>query len=336
MELRESGIVLYAKKSGLTSFSSLWAIKKALKTKKVGHTGTLDSFADGLLVVLTGSMTRLVEHITNFDKTYEAIFCFGTQTDTLDPTGTVIATGPLPSKKMIENAMLNFIGEIQQVPPVYSAIHIDGKRASDIARSGEVPIIKSRKITIHENLLLETDSDTQVHYAHIKVRVSKGTYIRSLARDIGLSCSSCAHVVALRRTSVGPFFLNDACFAQDLRPFSIAMLTNPDNQNSTLCRNREEEHDSIRDSLIGMNEQVAHQCGFYSLVLKNEFQYDFFNGKPLQKYFFSSVLQEGASAVFTEESIFCGLIKNNLDKISYSFVIPLKQKNILSSKETDV
>ena len=100
-----SGIVLFSKQSGLTSFSSLWTIKNALKTKKVGHTGTLDSFADGLLVVMVGKMTKLVSHVTAFDKEYEAIIVFGKETDTLDPTGTVVLEKELPNYKDLEEAL---------------------------------------------------------------------------------------------------------------------------------------------------------------------------------------------------------------------------------------
>ena len=115
------GILLLAKQSGKTSFASLSKVKRSLGTSRVGHTGTLDSFADGLLVVLTGPLTRLVPHITNFDKSYTALIEFGKETDTLDPTGTVIRESGLPTKEQLLKALTKFTGTIEQVPPAFSA-----------------------------------------------------------------------------------------------------------------------------------------------------------------------------------------------------------------------
>ena len=170
MQVLDSGIILYAKKPGITSFSSLWDIKHALHTKKVGHTGTLDSFADGLLVVLSGSMTRLVSHITNFDKTYEAIIRFGIETDTLDPTGQEIKTASLPSKQDLQKALTQFSGGQLQVPPSYSAVH-ERQRASDLTRAGKSVEIKPCQVIIHSISPISTNSDDAVEYAHIRVSV---------------------------------------------------------------------------------------------------------------------------------------------------------------------
>ena len=132
-----SGIMLYAKSSGLTSFSSLWSIKHALGTDKVGHTGTLDSFADGLLVVLSGSLTHIVPHITGFRKTYLAVVCFGSETDTLDPTGDVVGKKDPVTRQQLESVLPGFTGALLQTPPLYSAVHVDGVRSSDAVRSGK-------------------------------------------------------------------------------------------------------------------------------------------------------------------------------------------------------
>ncbi len=132
------GIVLFAKLPGKTSFSSLYTIKHALHTKKVGHTGTLDSFAQGLLVVMTGSHTRLAQRVTAFDKKYEAIIQFGSETDTLDLFGKVIKTKELPTKNNVIKAVEKFCGDLMQSPPSFSAVHVNGKRASDLARAGKV------------------------------------------------------------------------------------------------------------------------------------------------------------------------------------------------------
>ena len=216
------GIVLYAKQSGITSFTSLWAIKHALNTSKVGHTGTLDNFADGLLVVLSNRMTKFVSHITDFDKTYEAIVKLGEETDTLDRDGNIIKTAAIPSEKEFMEAAKSFVGEIDQFPPVYSAIQIKGQRASDLIRQGKTVEVKSRRVEIYENIVVEL----KMPYVHLRIKCSKGTYIRSLARDIAYKCNSVAHLVSLRRTSVGPFLLKDAVGYNKLPQLFLQILKN--------------------------------------------------------------------------------------------------------------
>ena len=127
------GIVLLAKKTGLTSFTALNSVKKALNTTKVGHTGTLDSFAQGLLVVCCGRLTRLAGNITEFDKSYEAVIKFGEETDTLEYTGQIIRRAPLPSLEALEASVKKYTGKQLQAPPAFSALHANGKRASDLA-----------------------------------------------------------------------------------------------------------------------------------------------------------------------------------------------------------
>jgi tRNA pseudouridine55 synthase len=198
-----SGLLLLNKKSGLTSFDSLYAVKKALGTGKVGHTGTLDKFASGLLVVLAGSALKLSPWFSLCSKEYEGTISFGEETDTLDPEGTVVAEGPVPDQKAIEAALPLFRGDILQSPPAYSAIHIDGKRASERARSGESIEMKKRSVTIHTLELLSWEPPL----ARIHVTCSSGTYIRSLARDIAIAAGSRAHLVALKREAVAGFRL---------------------------------------------------------------------------------------------------------------------------------
>ena len=263
-----SGIVLLKKQPGKTSFSSLSSVKRALGTTKVGHTGTLDSFADGLLVVLVGKLTHLVPHITNFDKTYIALVEFGTETDTLEPTGQVIKTGRIPTKEEVESVLPKFMGEIDQIPPAYSALHVDGKRASDLIREGKSVELKSRKITISSIKLL----DFSEKYLRIEVSCSKGTYIRSLARDIANACGTVAHLKELRRTRVGPFCLEDA------------VGTDYD------CENEAEFYEKIRSSLLDMTPEVASLCGMDACVLAPRYISDFNNGRPLKAKMFVSDL----------------------------------------------
>ena len=146
--MSQNGILLFAKQTGPTSFSAIGSVKRALKTTKVGHTGTLDSFAQGLLVVCIGSLTKLAGNITAFNKSYKAVIKFGEETDTLEYTGKIIKTAPLPTKQSLEAAVQKFTGNIMQTPPLFSAIHVDGKRASDLAREGKSQKLPARPVTV--------------------------------------------------------------------------------------------------------------------------------------------------------------------------------------------
>ena len=252
--------MLFAKAAGPTSFSSLGVIKKALGTGKVGHTGTLDSFAEGLLVVLVGKMTRLVPYITATDKKYLAVVAFGSETDTLEPSGTVVKEGSLPSRQQVEAVLPQFRGTIQQVPPAYSAIHVDGKRASDLVRSGATAQLPSREITIHSLELLDFDGS----YGLLEVSCSKGTYIRSLARDIAAAAGTCAHLVALRRVAVGPFQLEQAAFAPRLAAFTLASRGYGDVPPTKATA---EELEEVAGHLIQFTPEMARSCGLVPLVL---------------------------------------------------------------------
>jgi tRNA pseudouridine55 synthase len=207
-----SAVLLIRKPSGVTSFSSLKPIKREID-RKVGHAGTLDRFAEGLMIVLTGSFTKLNPLFSNLDKQYRAVLSFGTETSTLDPEGPVIAEAPVPTFAMIESVLATqFMGIIAQTPPIYSAVHVDGKRAYKLARSGKDVDIPSRKVTIYDLKIIKWENPLLT----IDVHCSKGTYIRSLARDIGKACGSRAHVVSLERTAIGPFSLTEASDTQDI------------------------------------------------------------------------------------------------------------------------
>jgi tRNA pseudouridine55 synthase len=200
------GIIFFNKKPGITSFDALGEIKRALGTRKVGHTGTLDKFASGLLVVLTESSLKLCRLFSGCDKRYIGKIRFGIETDTLDPEGSQTAQAPLPDREEVKRALLQFTGEIMQEPPAYSALHINGKRAWELARSGNTPEMKKRPVTIYK---LELRS-WEPPFAEIFVHCSSGAYIRSLARDIALAAGSRAHLCALVRTQVASFTLEMA------------------------------------------------------------------------------------------------------------------------------
>jgi tRNA pseudouridine55 synthase len=196
-----SAFILIDKPSGITSFNALNAIKKQLGTKRVGHAGTLDMAASGLIVAAAEKCTRLLPYIEALEKVYTFDLHLGVLTDTLEPTGTVIRKGnlaQLPPPGQINAALQTFIGEIEQVPPAYSAIKIGGKRASDLALKGQNIELKPRKITIYE---LEIISNSPTYQLYCKC--SKGTYIRSLARDIAEKLGTYGVAGNIRRLSIG-------------------------------------------------------------------------------------------------------------------------------------
>lgn len=329
---------MLAKQPGLTSFASLYAVKRALGTTKVGHTGTLDSFAEGLLVVCAGSLTRLASRITQFDKTYEAVILFGEETDTLECTGNAIKSSPLPSKSDFEKALSRFTGNLMQSPPAFSALHVDGERSSDLARQGRSVALPPRPVTVYESKILELleDSSGTVRAARVLFSVSKGTYIRSLARDIGAECKSAAHLAGLRRTQVGDFLLEDAAGFDALKSFTIeSALENA--ERLKLCAGNFEKRGAgkkdevsadliseIQEKSLPMTENLAASCGFGCVLLRRESQNAFRNGAKLSGKMFASPLERtkaGYTAVFTETKNFAGLIETAPDgKLKYGFV----------------
>ena len=332
-----SGIVLYAKRSGLTSFSSLWSIKHALGTDKVGHTGTLDSFADGLLVVLSGSLTHLVAHVTGFTKTYLALVCFGTETDTLDPTGKVTARKSAPLREQVEAACRKYTGAVLQVPPVFSAVHVDGQRASDAARSGKAVQLEARQVFVYRNTLLDfrpASADDENAYALLEIVCSKGTYIRALARDMALSMASCAHLLALRRTAVGPFSLEEAACSSSLEPFTIengiaSAKSCADSRTGKRGQDDEAVSADIRGHFLPFTPELAVRCGLSVDLLGLEYEKPYQNGRPLAQKMFTQFPEgksvdesHGQIAVFYEDRQFAGMIQLSDRRLSYSFVVP--------------
>ncbi len=208
-----SGWIILDKPLGLGSTQAVAAVKRNLreagfgKKVKVGHGGTLDPLATGVLPIALGEATKLAGRMLDATKAYAFTVAFGSQTDTLDLEGAVIATSDVrPSRPEIEAILPRFTGPIAQVPPAYSALMVDGRRAYDLARAGEAVELKSRQVTIHALALTETGPETATFIAH----VSKGTYIRSLARDIALALGTVGHVTVLRRLKAGPFGIEAA------------------------------------------------------------------------------------------------------------------------------
>lgn len=226
MDLTQDGILLIDKPAGWTSFDVVAKIRGARKAQlkaagstptkrqlRVGHAGTLDPFATGLLIILLGDATKRSDEFLKQDKTYEAVVRLGATSNTGDPEGDITAVSDRqPSREAIEAVLPTFTGPITQTPPAYSAIKINGQRAYKLARQGTAVELPSRQVTIH--------SLQVVSYAYpdltIRTHVSSGTYIRSLAEDIGKALSTGAYCQQLRRTHIGSFSIDDAHTVESL------------------------------------------------------------------------------------------------------------------------
>ena len=211
------GWIILDKPLGLGSTQGVSAVKRALREGgygkfKVGHGGTLDPLATGVLPIAIGEATKLAGRMLDSDKIYDFTIRFGVETDTLDLEGSAIATSDVrPAVEEVEAVLPRFTGPIAQVPPAYSALKVDGARAYDLARAGEEVALSSRDVVIHVlKILPGLAREEELEEITLAAHVSKGTYIRSLARDIAHALGTVGHVTMLRRTKAGPFGLDSA------------------------------------------------------------------------------------------------------------------------------
>jgi tRNA pseudouridine55 synthase len=206
------GILVIDKPIGPTSHDIVALVRRLAATKRVGHGGTLDPFASGVLPVFLGRATRVVEFHLADRKRYRATVCFGASSSTDDLEGEMTpATGPAPARDAAEAALPGLTGTIQQRPPAYSAIKLGGRRAYAMARAGEAVELQPREVTIHELTMIDWDgSDPDRPIAILDVTCSAGTYVRALARDLGERLGNAAYLGALRRTAAGQFAETDA------------------------------------------------------------------------------------------------------------------------------
>jgi tRNA pseudouridine55 synthase len=213
------GILVVAKPAGPTSHDVVGLIRRLAATKRVGHGGTLDPFATGVLPVFLGHGTRLVEYHLADRKGYRATICFGASsaTDDLEGELTVVA-GPGPDRARVEAALAASVGTVLQRPPAYSAVKIAGRRAYAVARAGETVTLAPREVTFHAlDLTSWDDTDPDRPIAVVEVVCSAGTYVRALARDLGEAMGSAAYLGALVRTASGPFILDEAVPLDEIR-----------------------------------------------------------------------------------------------------------------------
>jgi tRNA pseudouridine55 synthase len=206
------GILVVAKPAGPTSHDVVGLIRRLAATKRVGHGGTLDPFATGVLPVFLGHGTRMVEYHLGDRKAYRATVCFGASSSTDDLEGELTPNGGVaPTRDAVLEAMRGLTGTISQRPPAFSAIKVAGRRAYAMARAGETVVLDEREVTIHElTLLTWDDADPERPVAVLDVACSAGTYVRALARDLGEAVGNAAYLGALTRTASGPFTLGDA------------------------------------------------------------------------------------------------------------------------------
>lgn len=256
------GIINIYKEPGFTSFDVVAKLRGILKQKKIGHTGTLDPAAEGVLPVCLGNGTKLCDVLTDRTKEYEAVLLLGVTTDTLDMTGTVLKTAEVTcNTKQVEETIFSFLGTYEQVPPMYSALKVEGKRLYEFAREGKEIERKSRPVTIHK---LEI-KDMDLPRVRFTVECSKGTYIRSLCQDIGerLGCGGAMeHLIRIRS---GRFTIENAHRLSEIE--------------------RMRDADCLSEVIVPLEEVLAEYPAFQ---VKQEYKKFIDNGNPLPKVAFVS------------------------------------------------
>lgn len=207
-----NGFLLIDKPAGMTSFGVVARVRRQLsqqfgKKIKVGHTGTLDPFATGLMIIVVGDYCKRAAEFSKLDKSYEATMRFGATSTTGDPEGDItLVPGPEPTRAQIDAVLPQFTGVIRQTPPIFSAIKIDGQRAYKLAREGKTVEMPSRSVTIHSLQI----TDYNYPELHFTCHVSSGTYIRTLAQDLAIALGTSGYTTQLRRTQVGQWMVKNA------------------------------------------------------------------------------------------------------------------------------
>ena len=215
------GILLVDKPAGITSHDVVNVARRATGNRRIGHAGTLDPFATGLLVLLVGHTTRLLPYIDGEPKVYEAAIAFGAETDTDDATGSVVRHADLPAPDRVRGALASLTGAIDQVPPSYSAKQVAGQRAYKAARKGAPIALEPVRVTVHEWVIRAIRPER----LDATITCGGGTYIRALARDLGRLCDSAAHLAALRRVRSGSFDVENSVSLDSLKTTPVALMS---------------------------------------------------------------------------------------------------------------
>ncbi|MBM7868988.1 tRNA pseudouridine55 synthase [Clostridium pascui] len=274
-----NGVINVYKPSGITSFDVVRTIKRLSKTKKVGHTGTLDPMATGVLPVCIGNATKIVDYIMQNHKVYKATLKLGVTTDTYDREGKILSENKLNdiSDKHIEEVIKGFIGEIEQMPPMYSALKVNGKRLYELAREGIEIERQKRKITIYDINI----ENIEIPYVEFTVKCSKGTYIRSLCYDIGDVLKVGGAMWDLKRVETGTFSIENSIALEDLN------------------------EENIENFIIPMNEALTYK----SRVFSNKFEKLLLNGVTIQNPFVIKDIEENILYKVYIEDRFIGIGK---------------------------
>jgi len=278
-----SGIINIYKEKGWSSFDVANKIKHIFRASKSGHTGTLDPQAEGVLPVCIGKATRVVDYLTDKDKIYVATCLLGINTDTQDHTGVIIDEQPVQvSEEDVLEALKTFVGDIKQMPPMYSALKHQGRRLYKIAREGNTVPRKKRPVTIYDI----TDIDIQLPYVHFTIHCSKGTYIRTICHDLGEVLGTGGHMTALKRIKVGEFDDSSSFTIEALQAYLI-------------------NHDL--ESVLQPLDSVFIQ--YPKIVVESEFNKWLFNGCkiPIESTDYSGKIIESLYRVYDQENHFMGL-----------------------------
>ena len=215
------GFLNVYKPTGKTSHDVVAVLRRVTKIKQIGHTGTLDPFAEGVLPICIGKATRLIEYL-NDDKAYIGTIQFGSSTTTYDTEGEIVKTSDkVVTQEDVEDCLKYFRGEIEQLPPIYSAIKVNGKKLYEYAREGQEVKIEPRKVTIFELELINFDMQKQ--QAEVKIICSKGTYIRSIANDLGEKLGVFGHLIKLVRIKAGEFYVENSIKLEDLNTVEVVL-----------------------------------------------------------------------------------------------------------------
>lgn len=215
------GFLNVYKPTGKTSHDVVAILRRVTKIKQIGHTGTLDPFAEGVLPICIGKATRLIEYL-NDDKAYIGTIQFGSSTTTYDTEGEIVKTSDkVVTQEDVEDCLKYFRGEIEQLPPIYSAIKVNGKKLYEYAREGQEVKIEPRKVTIFELELVNFDMQKQ--QAEVKIICSKGTYIRSIANDLGEKLGVFGHLIKLVRIKAGEFYVENSIKLEDLNTVEVVL-----------------------------------------------------------------------------------------------------------------
>lgn len=289
----KSGIINVYKEKGFTSFDVVAKLRGILKTKKIGHTGTLDPDAEGVLPVCIGRATKVCDILTDKDKVYEAVMLLGVETDTQDTSGEVLKELPVEvSEEDVKEAILSFVGEYAQVPPMYSALKVNGKKLYELAREGKTVERKARNVQIFSIEILEID----LPRVRMSVHCSKGTYIRTLCHDVGqkLGCGGCMD--KLLRTKVGVFELADTLKLAEIDALAREGL--------------------VEDRIISVDELFED---YTKVWMKQEFDVVVHNGNRVKKRMFEEKLSSNTERlrVYDSKGEFIGIYEYSEERSDF-------------------